>query len=136
MLRDAALALVFGSGAVCTVAGMPERTEMTICLTNSATPMALLGTRERFPADIWARAHQGPYGKSVALGARECLQTSRVVEHEAAVTVITNWIPHDVPKGEGPNEVSCGIIGESGAGSFELVEEAGALVCRADGVHQ
>jgi hypothetical protein len=131
MLRDAALALVFGSGALCTVAGMPERTEMKVCLTNSAIPMALLGTRERFPDDTWERAHQGPYGKSVARGARECLETSRVVNHEARVTVVTNWIPHGVPEGEAPNELSCGPVDEGG--SFELIEEAGALVCRADG---
>ena len=133
MLRDAALALVFGSGALCTVAGVPERADMNVCLTNHATPMALLGTRERWPDDTWQRAYSGPYGKSVVRGARECLETSRIADHEAAVTVITNWIPHGVPEGEQPNEVSCGMIGESGVGSFELVEEAGALVCRADG---
>jgi hypothetical protein len=133
MLRDAALALVFGSGALCTVAGMPERADMNICLTNHATPMALLGTRERFPEDTWERAHQGPYGMSVAHGARVCMDTSRVVDHEARVTVVTNWIPHGVPEGEEPNELSCGAVDESGQGSFELIEEGRGLVCRADG---
>jgi hypothetical protein len=132
MFRDAALALLVGAGsAVCTVARMPERVEMNVCLTNSATEMALLGTRERFPDDTWARAHQGPYGKSVALGARECLQTSRVVDHEAAVTVVTNWIPHGVPEGEEPDELTCGIVSGSDASSFELVHDGDRLVCRA-----